>query len=589
MSALYDSLSTLGAVALGARKAELIIRDCQLFHVYTGEVVPGTQVAVSRGRIAYVGPDASHTIGPGTKVIDAGGMYACPGLADPHLHIDQFVLPSEFARKALLCGVTSLFSDPIDVVSVAGRRGFDEFLRLGRNMPIRVFHMVPGGLPVDPKFSRSRTMTLAEERSALKNPDVRGMGEVFSWTKVTLGDPRTAKSIKAMLKQDCPINGHTAGASGNKLNSYVSSGIMSCHEPIDSDQALERLRLGMWVMVREGSIRRDLADIVPRLLAEDIRLDRLMFCSDGLTPSEIVRIGHMDHCIREAVGLGMNLSDAIAIASRNSFAYYGMERDLGVVAPGRLADLVLFKDPQRFRPDTVVVGGQVVVSCGRMVVTIGSRRVQPWTRNTVRIKKVSPDSFAVPSKKDVVANTIFMQSEIVTRLGSAELKSDGAHVGASQAADVWKVAAFDRTRGTGRRSVGFLENFGAEIGAFASTWSFHENDMIVVGSNDSDMALAANHLAKSRGGMAVVESGRVLASMRLQFAGIVSTDPFEKVAADFEAVNGAVVDRGCKFERPHLLPLFLPFLALPSVRILSGGMVDVRKREYIKPFKSVMR
>jgi adenine deaminase len=176
-----------------------------------------------------------------------------------------------------------------------------------------------------------------------------------------------------------------------------------------------------------------------------------------------------------------------------------------------------------------------------------------------------------------------MQTEIITRIGSSQLSSKDGNISASLESDVWKVAAFDRIHGTNRHSIGFLENFGADIGAFASTWSFHENDLIVIGSNDSDMAIASNHLIKNQGGLVVVKSGKILASLPLQFAGIVSTDSFEKVSSNFEKINSTIVDSGCIFSRPHLIPLFLPFLALPSVRILSGGIVDVKKRKYMSP------
>ncbi|MDC4213976.1 MAG: adenosine deaminase, partial [Candidatus Nitrosopumilus limneticus] len=208
----------------------------------------------------------------------------------------------------------------------------------------------------------------------------------------------------------------------------------------------------------------------------------------------------------------------------------------------------------------------------------------PWIKKTVKLTKFSKNDFLIKSKKDhVVANTIFMQNEIITKLGKSELHSKDGHVFASLDDDVWKIAAFDRIHGTGKHSIGFLENFGAEIGAFASTWSFHENDLIVLGSNDSDMAFASNHLIKNQGGLVAVKSGKILASLPLQFGGIVSTDSFETVSSNFEKINNCIVDLGCKFSRPHLIPLFLPFLALPSVRILSGGIVDVKNRSYISP------
>ena len=569
---------------MGDKKADLVLKNCNLLSVYTREIIPKTQIAIISDRIAYVGPDATHTIGPKTKVIDVKNKYVSPGFADPHLHIDQFVLPSEFAKKALLCGVTSLFSDPIDVVSVAGNKGFQEFLKLGENLPIRIFQVVPGGLPVDAKFSNSKSLTLSQEKTAVKHPHVLGLGEVFSWTKVTLREPKTMKSISSMLECDCIINGHTAGASEKKLNAYVSSGILSCHEPINFDQVLERLRLGMWIMIREGSIRRDLNEIIPRVLSHGTYLNRLMFCSDGLDPLDITKFGHIDHCIRESIRHGLKPIDAVTIASKNNFDYYNMGKDLGGIAPGKLADILIFDDLKSFKPTKVFVGGKLVISNGRFVIPIKKKSIPSWIKKTVKLKNFSKNDFLIKSKKkNVLANTIFMQSEIITKLGSSELQSINGNVPASLNSDVWKVAAFDRIHGTNRHSIGFLENFGADIGAFASTWSFHENDLIVIGSSDSDMAVASNHLIKNQGGLVVVKSGKILASLPLPFAGIVSTDSFEKVSSNFEKINNIIVDSGCKFQRPHLIPLFLPFLALPSVRILSGGIVDVKKRCYIQP------
>ncbi len=569
---------------MGDKKADLIIKNCNLMSVYTREIIPQIQIAIIKDRIAYVGLNANHTVGPKTTVIDVKGKYVSPGFADPHLHIDQFVLPSEFAKKALLCGVTSLFSDPIDIVSVGGYRGFQEFLKLGENLPIRIFQVVPGGLPVDAKFSSSKSLSLSQEKTAIKHPLVLGLGEVFSWTKVTSRDPKTMKSLSSMLECDCIINGHTAGASEKKLNAYVSSGILSCHEPINFDQVLERLRLGMWIMIREGSIRRDLKEIIPHVLSHGTYLNRLMFCSDGLDPLDISKFGHIDHCIRESINLGLKPIDAVTMASKNNFDYYNMGKDLGGIAPGKLADILVFDDLKSFKPNKVFVGGKLVVSNGQIVTPIKKQMIAPWIKKTVKLKNFSKNDFAIKSKKkDVTANTIYMQTEIITKLGSVKLHAKDGYVSASLDSDIWKVAAFDRIHGTGKHSIGFLENFGADIGAFASTWSFHENDMIVIGSNDSDMAIASNHLIKNQGGLVVVKSGKITASLPLQFSGIISTDSFEKVSSNFEKINNAIVDSGSKFSRPHLIPLFLPFLALPSVRILNGGIVDVKKRSYISP------
>ena len=579
---ISSSISILNAVAMGDSKADLILKNCSLVSVYSHEILPKIQIAIVQERIAYVGPDASHAFGPKTVVIDLKGKYVTPGFADPHIHIDQFVLPSELAKKSLLCGVTSLFSDPIDIVSVCGYRGFREFLKLTQNLPLRFFHVVPGGLPVDRKFSHVKTLSSSQEKTAIHLPNVVGLGEVFSWTKVTQRDSKTMKTLSMMLDNDCIINGHTAGASGKKLNAYVSSGILSCHEPVNFEQVLERLRLGMWIMIREGSIRRDLKEILSSVMSHGTNTERLMFCSDGVDPLDLLHYGHIDHCIRESIQLGLDPIDVITMASKNCFDYYNMGKDLGGIAPGKLADILVFDNLTTIKPTKVFVGGKLVVSSGKLVSKIKSKIIPKWIKQTVKLRTFSENYFHVTSKSSSVnVNLISMQTEIITKKDESELHTKNGNVLASQDKDIWKVAAFDRTFGSKKHTVGFLKNFGAQIGAFASTWNFHENDMIVIGSNEKDMTVAANNLVKTQGGMTVVSDGKTLATLPLQIAGIISIDPFEKVSQNFADLISTLVESGCKFKKPHLIPLFLPFLALPSIRILYRGIVDVKNRCFI--------
>ena len=582
---LSRSIQTLNEVAIGDKPADLILENCSLVNVYSREIIPETQIAISHDRIAYVGPDASHTKGKKTVIMNLEKKYVMPGFADPHIHLDQFVSPAEFVKKSLLCGVTSIFSDPIDIVSTCGYRGFKEFVKMTSELPARFFHVVPGGIPVDKKFSYTREISLSETKLALKIPGVLGLGEVFSWTKVTKRDPKTMRMLSTMLENDCIINGHTAGASGKKLNAYVSSGILSCHEPINFDQVLERLRLGMWIMIREGSIRRDLKDIIPLILSNKTYTDRLMFCSDGLDPSDITKFGHIDHCIRESVKLGLDQIDAISMASKNCFDYYNMGKDLGGIAPGKLADILVFDDLKKMKPKKIFVGGKLVVSNGAIVSKIKKHTVPKWMTRTVKLRKFSEDDFTVKSRASSAnVNVINMKTEIVTEKINENLSVKDGNVVASTDKDVWKVAAFDRTFGTQKHAIGFLKNFGAKIGAFASTWSFHENNMIVIGSNEKDMANAANSLVSAQGGLVIVSEGKILASMPLQMAGIISTDSFETVSENFANLNMVLTDAGCKFKKPQLIPLFLPFLALPDIRILGTGLVDVKNRSFLSVF-----
>ena len=575
-------LSEINSVAIGDSHADLILENCSLINVYTNEIQEKIQISIKNDRIAFVGEDASHTRGPTTKILDVKNKHVCPSFVDPHIHIDHFLTPAEFVKKSLLCGVTSLFPDSIDIVSVGGYRGFKEFLRQTQNLPMRFFHTIPGGLPVDRKFSHGKTLSLEEEKQAIGLQSVIGLGEVFSWIKVTKRDAKTIKSLKQMHENHCIINGHTAGASGKKLNSYISSGIFSCHEPINFEQVLERLRLGMWIMIREGSIRRDLKEIVPLVLSHGTYKDRLMFCSDGLDPSDISNIGHIDHCVRESIKLGMNPIDAISIASKNCFDYYKMGNEFGGIGPGKIADILILDDYKKIKINKVILGGKVVVSNGKILSTINSPKIPTWITKTVKLPKLEAKNFYIKSKNNTESiNLISMKTEIVTKKANSNLNVKNSNVVSSYDKDIWKVAALDRTFGTKTHTVGFLENFGADIGAFASTWSFHENDMIVIGSNEKDMADAANKLIKSHGGIVVVKNGKTLASLPFQMGGIISTDSIDKVTKNFTKINDVLGDTGCKFKKPHLIPLFLPFLALPDVRILYNGIVDVKTRQFI--------
>ena len=588
-SKFSSAFSEINSVAIGDNPADLILENCSLINVYTNEIQEKIQISIKNDRIAFVGVDASHTRGPKTKVLDVKNKHVCPSFVDPHIHIDHFLTPAEFVKKSLLCGVTSLFPDSIDIVSVCGYRGFKEFLRQTENLPMRFFHTIPGGLPVDRKFSHGKTLSIEEEKDAIGLRSVVGLGEVFSWIKVTKRDPKTIKSLKQMHENNCIINGHTAGASGKKLNSYVSSGILSCHEPINFDQVLERLRLGMWIMIREGSIRRDLKDIIPLVLSHGTYKNRLMFCSDGLDPFDISNIGHIDHCVRESIKLGMNPIDAISMASKNCFDYYKMGTEFGGIGPGKIADILILDDYKKIKINKVILGGKIVVSNGKILEIIHSPKIPTWIQKTVKLPKLTTENFILTSKNNTeIVNIISMKTEIVTKKDTTDLSVKDSNVMASYDKDIWKVTAMDRTFGSKTKTIGFLKNFGADIGAFASTWSFHENDMIVIGSNEKDMADAANKLVKSQGGLIVVKNTKTLASLPFQMGGIISTDSIDKVTTNFTKINDVLLDSGCKFKKPHLIPLFLPFLALPDIRIMYSGIVDVKARKFIPTIQTTV-
>ena len=580
-SSLHSMIAKLNQVSMGDAPCDLLLKNCSLINVYSNEIIKDMQISILGDRIAHVGIDAHHTIGPNTLIIDLEGMYISPGFADSHIHIDQFVLPTELIKNSLLHGVTAFFSDPIDIVSVCGYKGFTNFLDLANDVPFRIFTSIPGGLPVDDELSKCKNLNEQQEKTALNLPHVIGLGEVFSWTKVTTRNHAIMEKLSRLLKNNYVINGHTAGATNKKLNAYISSGILSCHEPIDFDEFIERLRLGMWLMIREGSIRRDLNNIIPYVITNKIYDNKLMFCSDGLNPDDIKNIGHIDHCIRESIKCGLNPINAICIASRNCFDYYNLNKDFGGIAPGKVADMVVFDDIKKIKPVKVFVGGRLIMSQGNILINFPHRNIPTWITKTIKTRKFSRDSFKTNIKlKSTTVMTIYLKTEIITKKNYVDLPNISENIPPSFDKDIWKVVAIDRTFNSNKYSVGFLQNFGPDIGAFASTWSFHENNMVVIGSNENDMVIAANNLIKMAGGMIVIKNGKILASLPLQYAGILSTDPFENVVNNFNQINSIIIDSGCKFKKPYLIPLFLTFLALPEVRITCNGVINVKSKSY---------
>ena len=551
----------------GQTKSHVIIQDCSLVSVYTGEIIPHTDIAIYKSRISYVGPDASHTKGEDTYIINAKGKYVTPGLADPHTHIDQFVLPNYISKYAISHGTTSLFSDPIDITGICGYRGLVWFSDTCKEAPVRIFNAIPGGVPVDPTFSGTDSIEPEQIRSLMKRDDIFGMGEVFAWTKVTKQDSTTIQNMSAVQEMGGIINGHTAGMSGVKLAVYAASGIASCHEPINYDQTIERLRMGMHVMVREGSIRRDLYHILKEVSSKNIDTSRMMFCTDGLNPTDMQK-GHMDHCIREAIRAGIDPVQAIAMASRNVFSYYDMDDTLGGIAVGRLADMLILNDIETFDIYKTIVNGQESTKRNH------DTKIPRWLRDTVTIQDISENDLAIYAKGDEIqVNTILLQTEIITKLGRATLPVQNGKICTTDT--TWKVAAIKRD-GT-KKTLGFIEGFGTKKGAVATSATFHDNDIIAIGNNDTDMAAAINVIKKSSGGMASVIDGNVQAHMPLPIAGIISDMDLESVSEQFTSIRESFKDMGCTYREPHLIPLFLPFLALPNIRIQSNGLINVKE------------
>lgn len=309
-----------------------------------------------------------------------------------------------------------------------------------------------------------------------------------------------------------------------------------------------------------------------------------MFCTDGVTPKDIAEFGIIDHCIRKSISMGMEPIDAVTIASKNSFEYYKMSKDAGAIAPGKLADILVFDDLEKFKPNKVFVGGKLMVAHGNIVTQIPMTVTPTWLRKSIKTgKKFGEKDFIIKSQSSSVKATVIrLVTEIITRKEEEDLEVIDKNVNPSKDKDVLKVAAIDRKYESGESTIAFLKNFGADIGAFGCTQSFHENDMIVIGSNEKDMAFVANHLSQMQGGMLIAKDQKILGKFSLPIAGLISTSSFENTLKEYSMIDSVLIDRGCKFASPHLIPIFLPFLALPEIRLLHSGLVDVKNRQYLK-------
>jgi len=576
-------------VSLGKLPADLKLKNCQILNTYSGEITD-EEVVIYKDRIAFVGSDASHV--KAKKTLDLEGMFISPGLMDAHTHIDFLVSPTEFAKQALLHGTLTVFADPVDMVGVLGYRGFNLFLKEVRTLPIRIFTMVPMSLPQDPKFSTSRHMKYQEVVKALENDDVLGLGEVLSWTRVIDRERELFKIMKYALSKGKLINGHTAGARGAKLAAYISSGIFSCHEPINYDEVMERLRLGMWVMLREGTIRRDLEAMISELRRNDISCSRLMMATDGIDPVDMIKIGYIDHCLRLCVMSGMHPAKALQIASLNTATYYGLDEHLGGIAPGKVADIVVFKNLEDFTIAKVFVNGTLSVDDGKIMVKTKPFRHPSWTKNTVNVKKkleAADFHVKVPKEKKMQDNKVQviisnLQTDIITKQDAAELTVINDNVRASKEKDVWKIAVIDRLHKSGNIGLGFMKGFKTDVEAFGSTINVCENQLIVIGTDEEQMAIAANTIMDMKGGLVAMKEGKVIAKYQMDIAGIMSSKSYEEASKEYEEMNSTLKKYGCPFDKPLNVLFFAAFLALPEIRFTDRGAVNVKKGEHVNIF-----
>ena len=572
--------------AMGEIKADLIITGGKLINVYSGEILDGMEIAVIDGRICYLGPSARHARGGATEILDARGLYVSPGFIDGHTHIGHYARPFENLQSFLPHGTTSVVASCDELSSVFGYRGLKLFLNEVEKHPLRVYTLVSMVAPQDPLLCDTATFTDEEIAAALADPRVLGMGEIVSWLRLTQCDEELLDRLELAHRNGQIIHGHTSGAKDQRLCAIAAVGISSCHEPIRFEDALERLRLGYWTMLREGSLRQDLAATLKLLIEAGIDLRRVILVTDSMSPDDVEERGHMDQVVRRAIALGMPPMQAIQAVTLNPAIYSGLEQEIGGIGPGRFADLALLDDLEACRVREVMIGGKPVAREGKSLVQSAPTALPADLFLSLGLRPtLSAAMFKIPCAQ---ASARIRVMELVNQTITAErIVEVGAHegeIGAQSDKDLLKVALFDRHRGSGQMVFGFLRGFGAQVGAVGLTTNLDENALMVVGGDDHDMALCANALIAAGGGMAIVKGGRMLHKIDFPCGGIFSLEPWQNIGRGLRRMQNLLKEMGSPFDKPIFALSFLPFVTLPALRITARGLVNVKERKIVSLF-----
>jgi adenine deaminase len=545
------------AVARGDEPADLVVRGGRVLSVFTREWLD-VDLAVCDGFVAGLG---SYD---GREVLDAAGRYVVPGFIDAHMHLESTkLLVDEFARLVLPLGTTAVVADPHEIANVLGTDGVHWLLDVCAGLPLDVWFMASSCVPASAFESPRRPLTPGDLQGLLRRRRVIGLAEMMNFPGVVSGDE--AELAKLGLDGAEHVDGHAPGVLGSHLQAYASAGIRSDHEAYTLEEGRERLRAGMWVLIREASVARNLRALAP--LVAEFGPHRLAFCTDDREPEHVAEDGHVNTIVRDAVALGVSPEDALVMATLNPATWHGLSH-LGAVAPGYQADLLLLPDLERFVPDVVLKAGRPLEEIPRPV-------VPDWVKRSVRIAPVGSNDFHVPWAGGKARVIGLVPGQIVTdALVEEPTVEDGLAV-ADPARDLAKVAVVERHHGTGRIGLGFVRGFGLQRGAFASTVAHDAHNIVVVGVDDGDIARAVQRLAELGGGLVVVESRGVRAELPLPVAGLLSEAPAGEVAERSHACVSALAELGCTVESPFQALAFLALSVIPSLKLTDQGLVDV--------------
>ena len=582
----------LVAVAAGREAADLVVRGGVLVNVQSREILDGWQVAVADGRFAYVGPDASHCIGPDTEVIEANGRYLIPGLCDGHMHIESGMLtPAEFAAAVIPHGTTTMFTDPHEIANVLGLKGVRMMHDEALMQPVNIYTQMPSCAPSAPGLETTGFEISAEDvAEAMAWPGIIGLGEMMNFPGVVNGDPKMLAEMAATMNAGKTVGGHYASPDkGIAFSAYVAGGAADDHEGTAEADAIARVRLGMKSMMRLGSAWYDVESQITAITKKGLDPRNFILCTDDCHSGTLVNDGHMNRVVRHAIDCGCDPLIALQMATINTATHFGLERELGSIAPGRRADMILTSDLKTLPIEHVIARGQTVAIDGKITVDCPHFDWPDSARQTVHMGKmlgVTDFEIKAPSGKNKVTAKVIgvVENQAPTEALTADLPVKAGIVEGK--GGVCQIALVERHRATGDVVNGFVSGFGyTGQMAIASTVAHDSHHMIVVGTSRADMALAANRLGEVGGGVTVWKDGRELSLVKLPIAGLMSDSPAAEVAAKADEMVAAMAACGCTLNNAYMQHSLLALVVIPALRISDLGLVDVTKFEITPLFE----
>ena len=549
-------------MARGDELADVVVEGGKVFSVFTREWLE-TDVAICDGYVAGLGDYA------GKEVVHAGGKHVVPGFVDAHMHLESSkLLVDEFARLVLPLGTTAVVADPHEIANVLGTDGVHWLADLCAEVPLDVYFMASSCVPASVFESPRRPLNPGDLEGLLRRRRVIGLAEMMNFPGVVAGDPHELDKLALATTH---VDGHAPGVLGKDLQAYAAAGIRSDHECFTVEEGRERLRAGMWVLIREASAARNLEALLP--LAREFGPHRLAFCTDDREPEHIAEEGHVNSIVRRAVELGLPPEDALVMATLNPCLWHGLT-ELGAVAPGYRADLLLLPDLERFEPDLVLKAGEPVGEIARV-------EVPEWVKATVNIEPVAVNDFRIPWEGGPARVIGLVEGQIVTDAVEEEPRVESGSAVADPERDLLKIAVVERHLRTGRIGLGFVRGFGLRRGAMASTIAHDAHNIVVVGADEGDMARAVQRMAEIGGGIVVVESRGVRAELPLPIAGLLSDAPLAEVVEGSRACVEAARELGCSYPSPFQTMAFLALSVIPKLKITDRGLVDVDRFELV--------